>query len=216
MKIAMISDAHTYWDTITVPECDLLISAGDYSNRGEPQSIVRFHEWMSRQPARHKISVQGNHEVRVQMAYELMRRAVQGIDPDIHFVEEGLIAIEDVRIWCSAFTPRFFDWAYLEDRGPSIAKHWERIPDDVDVLVTHGPPHGILDTVKEGWPDHLGCVDLMYRVKQLKNLKLHVFGHIHGGSGERLVDGVQFVNAAVCNERYAPVNPVRVFDLEDF
>ena len=62
MKIILISDVHGKWNKLEIPECDILISAGDYSFTGEQHMVRDFHKWMSKQPAKHKISVQGNHE----------------------------------------------------------------------------------------------------------------------------------------------------------
>lgn len=76
------------------------------------------------------------------------------------------------------------------------ARHWARIPDDVDVLVTHGPPRRILD-LSPGQHEHAGDPELMSRVKELTSLRLHCFGHIHGGYGMLEQDGVLFVNAAL-------------------
>jgi len=60
MKIVMISDVHEQWHDLTIPECDLLISAGDYSYRGLKPVVIAFHEWLSKQPAKHIISVSKN------------------------------------------------------------------------------------------------------------------------------------------------------------
>jgi predicted phosphohydrolase len=213
MIVAIVSDVHRRWHDIVVPPCDLLISAGDYSNQGEPTSVVGFHEWMSHQPATHKISVQGNHELWVEHSFESASAAVKEIDPDIYFTAQQTLHISGHVIHCSAVTPYFCNWAWNVHRGVDIQKHWEIIPDNTDILVTHGPAYGILDEIVPGSGEHLGCQDLLNRVKQLKNLKLHAFGHIHGSSGEELVDGVQFVNASMCDEQYTLVNPVRVVEL---
>jgi Icc-related predicted phosphoesterase len=75
-------------------------------------------------------------------------------------------------------------------------RHWAGIPDDVDVLITHGPPHGVLD-LSPGQVEPMGDRELMARVKELPSLRLHCFGHVHGGYGRLEEDGVLFVNAAL-------------------
>ncbi len=71
MKIVAISDVHCKWNKVVIPECDILISAGDYSFQGEPHVVVDFHKWLNKQPAKHKISVQGNHEKQVEKNFAL-------------------------------------------------------------------------------------------------------------------------------------------------
>lgn len=222
MRIAMISDVHNQWHNLTIPPCDILISAGDYSGRGDMRTVIDFHQWLSKQPAECIISVQGNHELWVEKNWAEAASLVWGINPKIQFVREEAFEIKGVKFHCSAVTPEFCNWAWNVERGPKIARHWAAIPEDTEVLVTHGPPWGILDNVTPG-EINLGCKDLLNRIRALHHLKLHVFGHIHGGSGEskRVVNReevpprlVKFVNASICNEDYRPVNPVRVFDLE--
>jgi predicted phosphodiesterase len=75
--------------------------------------------------------------------------------------------------------------------------------------VTHGPPMTILDYANG---QHLGCADLWKRVSEV-GPKIHAFGHIHESSGEEDRDGTKFVNAAICDGEYFPVNPARVVDI---
>ena len=213
MRIVFISDTHTKYEEIKIPECDILISAGDYSGRGETYSVVHFHRWLSKQPAKEFISVQGNHEVWVEKHWHDAWSIVNKIDERIRFVREESFVLEGIKFHCSAWSPEFCGWAFGAKRGEDIAKHWALIPDDTQVLVTHGPPYGILDTVFDG-AENLGCRDLRKRLENLKRLKIHAFGHIHGGYGAKLVDGKLFVNASVCNEKYTAVNPVSIVDTE--
>lgn len=216
MKIVAISDVHGKWNTLTIPECDLLISAGDYSFRGERHMVVDFHKWLSKQPARHVISVQGNHELWVESNWSEAKQLVLENAPRIHFIYEGPLEIEGVKIWCCSITPFFCNWAWNRQRGEEIKKHWDRIPDDTQVLVTHGPPKGILDLVgPEGfnYNERVGCNDLFNKIQTLKQLRLHIFGHIHGASGEQNFNGVTYLNASICDERYMSTNPIRIFEL---
>lgn len=212
MKIVLISDVHGKWNKLTIPECDLLISAGDYSFRGEKHMVVDFHKWLSKQPARQVISVQGNHELWVEKNWEEAKQLTYKIAPRIHFVQEEALEIEGIKLFCSAITPFFCNWAWNKQPGQEIKQHWDKIPEDTEILVTHGPRQGILDLTPHG--EKVGCKELGERIDQLKNLKLHVFGHIHGSSGELNFNGVTYINASICDERYLPLNPVREFELE--
>ncbi len=215
MKIVCISDTHGKWNKVTIPECDLLISAGDYSFRGEKHMVKDFHTWLSKQNARYVISVQGNHEKEVERNFLEMKQMVNEIDPAIHFIDEGSLEIEGIKIHCSAITPWFYDWAWNR-RIDEIKKHWDIIPDDTQILITHGPPYMQQDrvfyvdgvTVKQ----RVGCMHLADRIKELKQLKLHVFGHIHCDAGESDFNGVKYINAAICDEQYMPTNPIRIFE----
>lgn len=219
MKIVAISDLHGKWNKITIPECDLLISAGDYSFRGEKHMVVDFHKWLSKQPARHIISVQGNHELWVEKNWDEAKQLVFENASRVHFIDEGLIEIEGVKIWCSAITPFFCNWAWNRNRGHDIEIHWKKIPDDTRILVTHGPRQGILDAVY--YPDgatireHVGCKDLGNRIDQLKNLELHIFGHIHGSAGEKCFNGVTYFNASICDEKYMATNTIHIYELDE-
>ena len=205
MKIVGISDVHGRYSikNIVIPECDILISCGDYSFTGQLHEVRNFHKWLNKQPAKYKISLQGNHERGVEANFGLSKTTAEEACPGVYFIDESLIEIEGLKIWCSSYTPTFLNWAFMRDRGPDIKAHWDRIPDDIDILVTHGPPYGILDYVEEnGLKRYLGCQDLLNRVKELKNLKHHFFGHIHYSHGS---DGI-FHNCAIVNEQYQPVN----------
>jgi predicted phosphodiesterase len=95
-------------------------------------------------------------------------------------------------------------------RGPRLREKWRLIPEGVDILVTHGPPAGILDQTPQG--EHVGCADLKEAVERVKP-KLHVFGHIHHGHGMEKIGATTFVNASVWDESFEPNNPPLVIDL---
>ena len=114
------------------------------------------------------------------------------------------------------------NWAFNLRRGAALRARWDLIPTETDVLITHGPPHGIADTVKRpvaqivstlaGQGLHVGCEDLVRAVRRVRP-RLHVFGHIHEGYARVAQDGVTFVNASSCDVRYRVVNPPVVVDL---
>lgn len=111
----------------------------------------------------------------------------------------------------SPYQPEFYDWAFnLPADSPEIKQVWAKIPNDVDVLITHGPPAGILDQTFDGL--HVGCKQLLERVKQIKP-RLHVFGHIHEGYGRVEQDSTIFVNASTCSLRYKPTQVPIVVDV---
>lgn len=208
MKIVFISDIHTKFQNIKIPKCDILISCGDYSFMGRIDEVRSFHEWMNKQKAKHKISVQGNHELEVEENFQISKLIAEEACPGVHFIDEGLVEIKGLKIWCSAITPFFRDWAWNR-HSHEIQKHWDVIPEGIDILVTHGPPYGIADIAPIG--GHIGCPKLLEAVRRVKP-RIHAFGHIHEGYGDHgLSLGTHFINAAICDGQYRPINkPIMV------
>lgn len=112
-------------------------------------------------------------------------------------------------------TPTFLNWHFMADRGEGIAKYWKRIPDNVDILITHGPCYGILDVVPvsrfNNKPKNVGCEELLKAVKRVKPL-YHIFGHIHDSYGNKKIEDTTFMNVSVVNEDYRVVNLPTVID----
>lgn len=182
LKIWHISDTHTFHEMLTVPEnIDIAIFSGDCSN---PQNtlqnsfeVLAFLKWFGQLPIKYKVFVAGNHDVSIE------RKVIFEND----FIDNGIIhlwdkevIIEGVKVYGSPYTPSFgFGWAFNKDRS-KIHKVWEQIPEDVDIIVTHGPPKGILDLSydRDNKLEMCGDLALKKRIKQL-NPKLVCFGHIH-------------------------------------
>jgi Icc-related predicted phosphoesterase len=118
--------------------------------------------------------------------------------------------LEGVHIWGSPVTPWFFDWAFNQHRGAPISKYWKQIPPDTDLLITHGPPAGILDATGGG--HHVGCEELLKSVKHIKP-KVHVFGHIHEAYANVQQDGTTFINASVVDSNFHLLNAPILCDL---
>lgn len=219
LKIVAISDTHQLHEQITVPDGDVLIHCGDFTNRGTDGALKDFLTWFSSQKHEYKIVVPGNHEIGLDRGNNKQHKIniiKEFLDQNskMFYLENSGITIKNINFYGSPVTPWFYDWAWNVHRGAPIAAVWDRIPDDTNVLITHGPPYGILDTVLEsfGRDNHQGCVDLRERIKHLPALKLHAFGHLHLEGGNKLdVDGVTFVNAAICDDNYHTThNPVIV------
>lgn len=213
-RIVCVSDTHNCNELIRVPNGDLLIHSGDATTMGSVEQIKAFNRWFSDLPHEHKVFVAGNHDWIFERDNEQARRL---LDPSIIYLQDSAIEIDGLKIYGSPWQPRFFDWAFNLNRGYELAEKWAMIPDDVDILITHGPPNGILDLVpRQGWNENTGCEELRKRVEEiaaLGRLRLHVFGHIHCGYGTHEEFGVKFVNASNCDEQYNPVQPPIVIDL---
>ncbi|XP_046848605.1 metallophosphoesterase domain-containing protein 1-like [Xenia sp. Carnegie-2017] len=109
-------------------------------------------------------------------------------------------------------TPVFHDWAFLKKRGEDINTMWKKIPANIDILITHGPPLGRGD--KTYTRTHAGCVNLLRIVQNHVKPRYHIFGHIHEGYGVSSDGTTTYINASTCNLMYRPVNKPVVFDIE--
>lgn len=209
MKLVFISDTHEQHDALQLPDGDVLLHCGDFSGRGEIGQVQRFLDWFKEQPHQYKVLIAGNHDFLAERNPSLFKTMV----PDnVIYLNDSGCTIEGLRIWGSPIQPWFFDWAFNRQRGADIQKHWDLIPDDTQILLTHGPPYGILDEVaRDGRP--VGCRDLLKRIKALPDLKIHAFGHIHEGYGREEQDGVVFLNASVLDEHYDMKNSPFVVEI---
>jgi len=208
MKIVTISDTHAMERSLVVPEGDVLIHAGDFSGRGSLSDLEDFLEWYNDLPHKHKILIAGNHD----WCFADVRReeAIAMTSQVCTYLEDSSVTIDGVKFYGSPWQPEFYDWAFQLPRGPDLAEIWAKIETDTDVLITHGPPHKILDFCPGG---HVGDEDLLAAVLKLPQLKYHIFGHIHEGYGiEKFLD-VTYINASNCTGKYVPSNQPIVFDI---
>ena len=207
MKIIAISDTYSFHRQVEIPEGDVLVHAGDISWKGELDIIEDFSNWLKELPHQ-KIVIGGNHELGLERGSKRKQMIDFIVKSGAHYLEDDGIEIDGVKFHGSPITPYFFDWEFNRQRGADIKHHWDLIPDDTNVVITHGPPYGILDKVKNNHSrdPHQGCEELLKRLKQLPNLKASIFGHIHEAAGEIEIDGVKYVNAATCTSNYDPTN----------
>lgn len=214
MKLVIISDTHQLHDQVKLPEGDVLIHCGDFTNKGTDGALKSFLTWFSSQPHEYKIFIAGNHELGLDKGYHREHKLniikeFTSQNPKMFYLENSDVIINDVKFYGSPITPWFYDWAWNVRRGAPIAAAWDLIPEDTNVLITHGPPYGILDTVLEsfGRDSHQGCLDLRNKIRKLPALKLHAFGHLHLQGGNQITEeGVVFVNAAICDDAYHTVH----------
>ena len=218
MRVVVRSDTHTLHGQVAVPDGDMLVHCGDFTGTGRISEIAGFGLWMRGQPHRHKVVVAGNHDIMFERNRGLALALLQnGLGDEggggIVYLEDSGAEIGGLKIYGSPHQPRFMDWAFNHDRGEDIRRYWDLIPDGLDLLVTHGPPKGILDqTHPLHGSEHLGCEELLGAVERAKP-RHHVFGHIHGGYGASWHVDTVFYNASVCDEAYNPRNAPLVIDL---
>mmetsp|Transcript_24397 Transcript_24397/g.51126 ORF Transcript_24397/g.51126 Transcript_24397/m.51126 type:complete len:415 (+) Transcript_24397:105-1349(+) len=229
-----VSDTHGAHGRMAypVPAGDVLIHAGDFSRMGEMRELEQFCEWMRSLPHEHKIVIAGNHDVAMDESfnasgfYKLFhlfnnkavdnnraaRELVRSYDA-FTYLEDTSTEVLGYKIYGSPWQPEFCNWAFNLPRGPDCASKWRDIPNDTDILVTHGPPVGHGDLCTSGL--RAGCVDLLAEIlkRAKKPISHHIFGHIHEGYGCTRMGDTLFLNASTCTFGYRPSNPPLVFDL---
>jgi len=208
MKIVCISDTHGLHDTLELPKGDMIIHAGDVSTRGKEDEVIDFLHWYSALDFTYKIFIAGNHDFFFEN--ESLEEINAIIPKNIIYLNDSGIEINGLKIWGSPIQPWFYDWAFNRQRGSQIKKHWDLIPEDVDILITHGPAYGILDLTVRNEP--AGCEDLLTKIRAVKP-KFHISGHIHEGYGSIKLFGINFINASVLNANYHLTNAPIVIEI---
>lgn len=210
MRVAAISDVHNKLSKVEVPECDVLIIAGDLTMMGYEWEVEKFNDALvkARAHANAVVVIAGNHDFGLEREPARYEAMLTNAD---HYLRDSAVVIGGVKFYGSPWQPWFHSWAFNLQRGPDIKAKWDLIPADTDVLVTHGPPRGILDMCPSG--EKVGCDDLLEAVLRVKPA-YHVFGHIHHANGLQHFMGTTFINASTCDERYRPTNRPVTFDVE--
>ena len=205
MRLVLLSDTHQMHDRIVIPDGDILVHAGDFCSYGTVEEARKFADFIQSLPHRHKVVIAGNHdrclELELDLGFEIFKNC--------HYLLDSGVEIEGLHFWGSPWQPWFFDWAFNLQRGPALRAKWDLIPRNTDILVTHGPPRGILDRTFAN--EDVGCDDLRAAVERIRP-RLHVFGHIHEGYGEIVVGNTKFINASNCTSWYDPTNLAIVVD----
>jgi predicted phosphodiesterase len=217
--ITFISDTHSkhqYCEN-DLPGGDILIHAGDFMNSGyHKKEVIEFLDWFSSiKGYDKKIFIAGNHDRILENDPTWSLLTIKNYTNLIYLQDEGfsIYDMEDdssVKLYGSPWQPEFFNWAFnLPSNGWELEQRWKDIPEDTDILITHGPPFGHLD-IPGGQSIRVGCEMLRHRVDEIKP-KIHVFGHIHGSSGYYYNGHTHFINASILNEQYLYTNlPVSI------
>lgn len=195
MKFVAISDIHRDWSMLqNLPEGDVFIFAGDFSNWGEFIDIQHCAMAMANLPFKHKLLIAGNHDMKCEGNYAMVKETFA--QRNIRYCENELVEIDGIKIYLSPYATKVGFWKFGVMDGQESKDMWARIPDDIDILVTHGPPFGVLDNPVERY----GNRQLLTRVTEIQP-EFHIFGHIHEEGGRQYYIGrTTFAN--VCMEPY--------------
>lgn len=212
-KIVAVSDLHERWLQVQIPKCDLMIVAGDITFAGDLTKIQDFNNWafglQDSGNVGEVVVIAGNHDRTAATDPETWRTLL----PDVIYLQDEATEVLGLSIYGSPWSPSFFrqNWVFNADRGVEIRAHWQKIPENLDILVTHGPPYGIGDRVLRNY-EHVGCHDLRETILA-KKPRVHISGHIHSGYGMGMLGTTFCINASTCNESYQPVNPPVIFEI---
>ena len=206
MKAVVLSDNHTDYDFET-PEGDLLIHCGDFTFHGNPKEMEKFKNYLKEQEHEHKLFIFGNHE-KVDKEITYWREYLED-GTGAKCIHEKEHEINGLKFFGSSYTPQFMNWGFMQDEE-TRERYWKHMLDDMDVLVTHGPPKGIMDKIESGIS--IGCEYLREFVDRVKP-KYHFFGHNHAGAGVTVSNGTLFVNSAILTESYRKFRPPIVVNL---
>ena len=199
MRIVLISDTHNC--TPELPDGDVLVHAGDATMMGTKEEVNQFNDWLCtlRSKYKHILFVPGNHDFLFEQV---------AITWFTTLINQSIV-IDGIKFWGSPYTLKLFNWAFMKSEV-ELAKVWSHIPDKIDVLITHGPPKGILDRTISG--ENVGSQSLLDRSRIVRP-KVHVFGHIHEAYGSQYNRAVHYINASIVNEYYQNVNKPVVIDI---
>lgn len=191
-KVAVISDTHTFHNEITIDDdTDILIHCGDFAEN----SLDDFIDWFGSQKARYKILIAGNHDYLVKLRHEDFIFACNQYD--IIYLEDSSIVLHGYKFYGTPWTPSYGGFHFMMD-DLELAEIYEKIDEDTEILISHGPPFKILDKndYNKRSGVHCGSKTLRERMKELKKLKYFFCGHIHESRGFRKYLNINCYNCA--------------------
>jgi len=207
LRIVAVADTHGHHNDLTIPDGDIFIHAGDISAYGRETDLADFNDFLGGLPHRIKIVIAGNHD----FCFERDPQGIADILTNCIYLQDDSCVVDGIRFYGSPWQPWFHDWAFNLQRGEEIRAKWELIPEDTQVLITHGPPYGQGDLTVHG--SRVGCSDLLEFVERIRPM-VHVFGHIHEGYGITSDEFTKFVNASVVDQNFMLSHPATVFNVD--
>jgi len=235
VRFVVVSDTHNaearHGLTAAVPEGDVLLHCGDFTQTGCLKEVRSFVAWFGALPHPRKVVIAGNHDLSLDEASyprlaprfghagsraELVAAATEAralieAIPGCEYLCDSGTQVRGVRVWGSPWQPEFHDWAFNLPRGKTCRDKWQLIPAHTDVVLTHGPPLGYGDQCASG--QRAGCIDLLDELQQRVRPQVLCFGHIHEAYGAYTDGSTTYLNASTCNLRYRADNGPLVFDL---
>ncbi|XP_050404566.2 metallophosphoesterase MPPED2 [Patella vulgata] len=238
IRFVCLSDTHSVLEKTEgyqLPAGDVLLHAGDFSNIGLPTDIENFNNYLETVPYKVKVAIAGNHELtfddqfvkedreRLKHCFciteknfedrlkQLNITNIKEMLTNCIYLEDQSLNLCGIKIYGTPWQPEFCGWGFNLKRGQPCLDKWNLIPEDTDILMSHGPPLGYGDMCSGN--NRAGCAELLFTIQRRVKPKYHVFGHIHEDYGVTTDGFTTYINASTCNLRYKAVNPPVVFDM---
>jgi len=210
MKIIAISDTHRLHYKLNLPEADMIIHCGDFSNN--EIDCFSFLQWYSDLNYKYKILVAGNHDAFIERkGYENFFNICK--EYNIIYLQDTEITIEGIKFYGSPWVNIFGLWSFM-DFEKNLEKHFAKISFDTNFLITHGPAYQIGDLVQQDIMEpNVGSFSLKEKIKELKELKVHVFGHIHDDFGHHKQKTYDAYNVSIKNDYVNTINPYTLIEI---
>jgi len=228
IRLMCFSDTHGRHNNIkkeNIHQCDIAICAGDFSLWGNPSEVRSFLTFIKGLPAKHKIIIAGNLDLtfdkeRLSLFSQTFEENEFGDDTNsikdefindqsVNYLENSSIELEGIKFYGSPYTPNFGDFGF-PTYSNTAEDVWSNIPLNTDVLITHGPPHLILDRTNSGF--RAGCPFLRKRIEQVVP-SLVLFGHIHEAHGCEKIGDTIYSNVSVVDFNRYVVHSPTYFDI---
>lgn len=196
MKIHAISDVHGNESAANFATGgDILIVAGDICPDGiETQGnfLFRFLWNVSKRYGK-VIYIAGNHDFYMQTY--LFKSDMKTLPKNAIYLEDESCEINGVKFYGTPWVPKLHRWAFY-DNGQD---KFQRIPEDIDILISHGPPTGPSST-----GDYCANVGSEFLTNAIKRVSpKYVFcGHIHSASDD-VIGESEILNCSVLDETYS-------------
>lgn len=212
VRIVAISDTHMYHEDMQIPEGDILVHCGDMTNNGTVSEVAAFGIWFRWQLHPIKLYIPGNHDFLFERDVHTARNLMGCEEDGIYDLTQTVRRFLGLDFYGSPWVREYGNWAFMPS-DDELERRASQIP-QVDVLVTHGPAYGHLDTpLSKGrsghFQSHAGDPWITGAIIK-RPPRLHLSGHIHEGYG---VDGIHH-NCAIYNHRDKTLNAPHVIDLE--
>ena len=213
-RMLIISDTHGMVlapEDKPLQKVDLAVHCGDLTEGSSLEEFRTALELLKNVDAPLKLVIAGNHDFTMDIAAfeRKIADATPPLDPELvvrdygrhgearqlfeEAREEGIVFLDEgthhlslrngalLTVYASAWTPALGAWGfqYHPNQG-----HTFDIDQGVDVVITHGPPKGVMDYTYGR--ERAGCPDLFAAIARARP-KVHCFGHIHEGWGAKLV-----------------------------
>jgi len=212
VRFVCLSDTHMKHRLIDVPPGDVLLLCGDLlvmdkgAELGGVQQLEDINQWLGTLPHRYKLVIAGNHDRTIE---ELGKNRVRAIFTNATYLQDEEVTLLGIRIYATPVSIRGLSWnrAFQYRReSDEMRQLVNRIPEGIDILMSHGPPFGYGD-------GNRGCRCLRERIHQIQP-RYHVFGHIHTHYGVYLSPIVPtiFINTSSSTILYSVTHLPIVFD----